>query len=162
MASRKTDVVGIIGLGIMGGSFAQNLVAAGWRVIGYDVDPSRCRALARLGVEIAADAGDVARKTKTIITSLPSPKVLAATVAAIVKAKVPRRVIVRSRSNTVTPSRSASTSRSCQVRIGRWSVAMSFTSCPIDLWTSPAPASRTGKDVRHEITAMSFDIAEHV
>ena len=76
----------------MGGAFAQNLVAAGWRVIGYDVAPARRRALARAGVEIAADAADVARKAKTIITSLPKPEALAATAAAIAKAGVPRRV----------------------------------------------------------------------
>jgi putative dehydrogenase len=98
---RAADVVGIIGLGIMGGSFAQNLVAAGWRVVGYDIAPARRRALARLGVEIAADAGEVARKTKTIITSLPSPKALAATVDAIVRAKVPRRVIVEASTFTL-------------------------------------------------------------
>ena len=84
MASK--GVVGVVGLGIMGGSFAQNLVAAGWRVIGYDVAPERRRALAQLGVEIAADAVDVARKAKTIITSLPKPAALAATAAAIAKA----------------------------------------------------------------------------
>ncbi len=94
MAAKNKGAVGIIGLGIMGGSFAQNLVAAGWRVVGYDIDAARCRAMARAGVEIAADAGDVAHRVSTIITSLPSPKALAATVAAIVKAKVPRRVIV--------------------------------------------------------------------
>jgi putative dehydrogenase len=93
MASGK-KAVGIIGLGIMGGSFAQNLVASGWHVIGYDIDAARRRAMARAGVEIAADATDVARRAKTIITSLPSPKALAATVKAIVKAKLPRRVFV--------------------------------------------------------------------
>ena len=94
MASDRKGVVGIIGLGIMGGSFAQNLVASGWRVVGYDLDASRRRAMARAGVEIATDAEDVARKAKTIITSLPNPVALAATVKAIVKAKLPRRVIV--------------------------------------------------------------------
>ncbi len=58
MASGHKGVVGIIGLGIMGGSFAQNLVTAGWRVFGYDIAPERRRALARVGVEIAADAAD--------------------------------------------------------------------------------------------------------
>ena len=101
MASGHKGVVGIIGLGIMGGSFAQNLVAAGWRVIGYDIAPERRRALARAGVEIAADAADVARKAKTIITSLPSPKALAATVTAIVGAKVPRRVVVEASTFTL-------------------------------------------------------------
>jgi L-threonate 2-dehydrogenase len=94
MAAKAKGIVGVVGLGIMGGAFAQNLLAAGRRVIGYDIDPVRRRALARLGVEIAKDAGDVARKAKIIITSLPSPKALAATVATIVKAKVPRRVVV--------------------------------------------------------------------
>jgi L-threonate 2-dehydrogenase len=101
MALGKKGVVGIVGLGIMGGSFAQNLVAAGWRVIGFDISPQRRRAMARAGVEIASDAGDVARKVKTIITSLPSPKALAATVDAIVKAKVPRRVIVEASTFTL-------------------------------------------------------------
>jgi putative dehydrogenase len=97
----KKGAVGIVGLGIMGGSFAQNLVAAGWRVIGFDIAPERRRAMTRAGVEIAADAADVARKAKTIITSLPSPKALAATVEAIVKAKVPRRVIVEASTFTL-------------------------------------------------------------
>jgi putative dehydrogenase len=101
MASRTKGTVGIIGLGIMGGSFAQNLVASRWRVIGYDIDASRRKAMARAGVEIAADAADVARKAKTIITSLPSPKALAVTVKAIVKAKLPRRVIVEASTFTL-------------------------------------------------------------
>jgi len=101
MASRRKGAVGIVGLGIMGGSFACNLVAAGWRVIGYDIAPQRRRAMARAGVEIAADASELARKAKTIITSLPSPKALAATVEAIVKAKVPRRVIVEASTFTL-------------------------------------------------------------
>src|SRR3984957_12685772 len=94
MVLGKKGVVGIVGLGIMGGSFAQNLVAAGWRVIGYDIAPERGRAMVRAGIEVAADAADVASKAKIIITSLPNPKALAATVKAIVGAKLPRRVIV--------------------------------------------------------------------
>ena len=94
MAGKKKGVVGIVGLGIMGGAFAQNLLAAGWRVIGCDVAVARRRALARAGVEIAADAGDVARQAPIIIASLPKPSALAATVTAIVKAGVPRRVII--------------------------------------------------------------------
>jgi putative dehydrogenase len=101
MAAKNKGAVGIIGLGIMGGSFAQNLVASGWRVVGYDIDPARRRAMARAGVEIAEDAGDVAYRVPTIITSLPSPKALATTVAAIVKAKAPRRVIVEASTFTI-------------------------------------------------------------
>ncbi len=94
MAKKKKGAVGVVGLGIMGGAFAENLHAAGWRVIGYDIAPARRRALARIGVEIAADVGEVARQAPTIILSLPKPAALAATVAAIAKAKVPRRVVI--------------------------------------------------------------------
>jgi putative dehydrogenase len=94
MAVKKKGVVGIVGLGIMGGAFAENLLAAGWRVVGYDVAAARRRALARKGVEIAADAGEVARKAPTMILSLPKPSALAATVDAIVKADAPRRIVI--------------------------------------------------------------------
>jgi len=86
--------VGIVGLGIMGGAFARNLNAAGWRVIGYDVDRTRRRALARAGVEIVPDVATLATAAPTIVTSLPKPGALDATVKAIARARLPRRVIV--------------------------------------------------------------------
>ena len=86
--------VGVIGLGIMGGAFARNLVAAGWRVVGYDIDAARRRAMARAGIEIAEDAKTLAAEVRTIITSLPKPAALDATVRAIIDANVDRRVIV--------------------------------------------------------------------
>jgi putative dehydrogenase len=42
-AKPKRKTVGVVGLGIMGGSFARNLVADGWRVVGYDISPARRR-----------------------------------------------------------------------------------------------------------------------
>jgi 3-hydroxyisobutyrate dehydrogenase-like beta-hydroxyacid dehydrogenase len=87
-------VVGIVGLGIMGGAFAENLLASGWRVVGFDIDRARKRAMARAGVEIVADAGELARKTATIITSLPSPRALHATVRAILNARTRGRLVV--------------------------------------------------------------------
>jgi putative dehydrogenase len=98
MANRK---VGVVGLGIMGGAFAQNLVKAGWHVVGYDIDPARRRAMAKVGVEIAADAKGVATETPTIITSLPKPAALEATVKAIVEARVRPRVIVEASTFTI-------------------------------------------------------------
>ena len=93
--------VGIVGLGIMGGAFAHNLHAAGWRVIGYDIDRQRCRALARSGVDIAADAGVLAAESPVIITSLPKASALAATAAAIAAACVPRRVVIEASTFTL-------------------------------------------------------------
>jgi 3-hydroxyisobutyrate dehydrogenase-like beta-hydroxyacid dehydrogenase len=86
--------VGIVGLGIMGGAFARNLVRAGWRVVGYDVDEARCRAMARAGVEIAHDAKTLAGAVEIIITSLPKPAAFDATVKSIIQARVAPRIIV--------------------------------------------------------------------
>ena len=94
MRRGKKATVGVIGLGIMGGAFAHNLIAAGWRVIGYDIAPARRRAMAKRGVHIAESAEDVARQARTVISSLPKPSALVETALAIAEAGLPRRVIV--------------------------------------------------------------------
>ncbi len=59
--------VGIVGLGIMGGAIARNLVDRGWRVIGFDIDASRRVELGLTNVTIAADVGEVARDAPVIM-----------------------------------------------------------------------------------------------
>jgi 3-hydroxyisobutyrate dehydrogenase-like beta-hydroxyacid dehydrogenase len=65
--------VGIIGLGIMGGAIARNLIERGWRVIGFDVNSERNAELAQAKVLIAGDVSQVTRETPVIMTSLPTP-----------------------------------------------------------------------------------------
>jgi putative dehydrogenase len=65
--------VGIIGLGIMGGAIAANLMERGWTVIGYDVDKDRMAELAAAGMATANSVQDVAKASVYILTSLPSP-----------------------------------------------------------------------------------------
>jgi 3-hydroxyisobutyrate dehydrogenase-like beta-hydroxyacid dehydrogenase len=101
MAARSKGTVGVVGLGIMGGSFARNLVESGWRVVGYDLDAKRNRALAKAGVEIAPDVATLAESVPTIITSLPSPKALDAVVGEIVRAKLASKVIVEASTFTL-------------------------------------------------------------
>ena len=95
MAAKRTKgTLGVIGLGIMGGAFARNLVAAGWRVVGYDPHPARNREAKRAGVELAKNAADVAAVVPTILTSLPKPQALVDTAQAIAAAKLKSKVIV--------------------------------------------------------------------
>jgi putative dehydrogenase len=94
-------VVGVVGLGIMGGSFARNLAAAGWRVIGFDIDGARRKEAAAAGVTAVTSAQEVAREAETIITSLPHPGALDVTAAAIVDAGVSRRVVVEASTFTL-------------------------------------------------------------
>jgi 3-hydroxyisobutyrate dehydrogenase/glyoxylate/succinic semialdehyde reductase len=86
--------VGIVGLGIMGSAIARNLVERGWRVIGFDVDAARCAELARAGVTIAEDAGEVARGAPVIMTSLPDPAAVAAVARQIADSAAPPRIVV--------------------------------------------------------------------
>jgi 3-hydroxyisobutyrate dehydrogenase-like beta-hydroxyacid dehydrogenase len=94
-AAKKTKgTVGVVGLGIMGGAFAKNLAAAGWRVIGYDISAARRREAARAGVEVGISAADVAAKAPVILTSLPKPSALMDTARKIAAAKLPRKLLV--------------------------------------------------------------------
>jgi 3-hydroxyisobutyrate dehydrogenase-like beta-hydroxyacid dehydrogenase len=93
-ARRRKGTVGVIGLGIMGGAFAKNLVKAGWRVVGYDTSAARRREAKRAGVEIADSAVELAGAVPTILTSLPKPDALADTVRKIAAAKLKRKLLV--------------------------------------------------------------------
>lgn len=104
MSPKKTKskgTVGVIGLGIMGGSFARNLVAGGWRVVGYDISAERRKELAKAGVEVAKDARALAAAVPVIITSLPKPEALISTAKMIAALGIPRRIVVECSTFTI-------------------------------------------------------------
>jgi putative dehydrogenase len=86
--------VGIVGLGIMGGAIARNLVERGWRVIGFDTDPARCADLAQAHVIIADDVAQVARDAPIIMTSLPTPAAVENVAQAIANSGQPPRIVI--------------------------------------------------------------------
>lgn len=95
MATKKNKgSVGVIGMGIMGGAFARNLAAGGWRVIGYDPSKQATAAAKRAGVEIARSATEVAQKASIVLTSLPKPAALHAVARELAVAKLPKRTLV--------------------------------------------------------------------
>src|ERR1700733_8086416 len=67
MASRTP--VGVIGVGLMGEVYARRLVAAGFTVIGYDVDPAKTARLANLGAQAGA-LTDIAQKCEPIVLAV--------------------------------------------------------------------------------------------
>jgi 3-hydroxyisobutyrate dehydrogenase/glyoxylate/succinic semialdehyde reductase len=87
-------IVGIIGLGIMGGAIARNLVDRGWRVIGFDIDAARRAELGLANVSIAADVGQVARDAPILMTSLPTPAAVEDVARAIANSGEPSRIVV--------------------------------------------------------------------
>ena len=89
-----SKTIGVVGLGIMGGAFAKNLVAAGWRVIGCDLEPARCAEARAAGIEIADGAAAVAEAASDIITSLPTAQAVLETARAIAGAKGRGRTVI--------------------------------------------------------------------
>ena len=65
--------VGVVGLGIMGGAFARHLVAAGFYVLGFDPAAGPRQEFTRRGGHVQRSCAEVARATRVIISSLPSP-----------------------------------------------------------------------------------------
>jgi len=66
------DVLGFIGLGVMGQPMCRNLARkSGARVVAYDPRSQRLRELADDGVQAAASAADVAARAGTIFLCLP-------------------------------------------------------------------------------------------
>ncbi len=83
--------IGIIGLGIMGGAMARNLIDAGWQVFGYDTDAAR---MAIPGLQPRDSAASVAADSTLILTSLPSVKAVIATAEAIAATGLPPRIVI--------------------------------------------------------------------
>jgi 3-hydroxyisobutyrate dehydrogenase-like beta-hydroxyacid dehydrogenase len=62
--------IGLIGLGLLGQALAQRLIAAAYRVAGFDIDASKNTALTALGGESAASAAAVAERSDVIVLAV--------------------------------------------------------------------------------------------
>jgi 2-hydroxy-3-oxopropionate reductase len=68
--------IGLIGLGIMGGPMAKNLMKADYQIIVHDINREAVQELIALGAEEAHSPKEIAQKCDVIITMLPdSPDV---------------------------------------------------------------------------------------
>jgi len=70
MSSQYT--VGVIGLGIMGGAFARNMLDAGFTVVGHDISEKNVQELVNHGGTAAQSGLQVAQQADVLLTSLPS------------------------------------------------------------------------------------------
>jgi 3-hydroxyisobutyrate dehydrogenase-like beta-hydroxyacid dehydrogenase len=61
--------VGVIGVGLMGEVYTRRLIAAGFTVIGFDVDPAKNARLANLGA-LAGTLADIAQKCDPIVVAV--------------------------------------------------------------------------------------------
>jgi 3-hydroxyisobutyrate dehydrogenase-like beta-hydroxyacid dehydrogenase len=64
------DVIALIGMGLLGSALAENLLAAGFAVRGYDIDATRLREHAERGGVCATSPVDTARGASVVMTCL--------------------------------------------------------------------------------------------
>ncbi len=72
--NKKT--IGFVGLGLMGSGMVKNLLAGGYAVIGYDIDPNKMAEIAATGADIIQDIEKLSTQTDLIFLSLPNSQVV--------------------------------------------------------------------------------------
>src|SRR5262245_28090143 len=72
MTAAATPTVGVVGLGLLGHAVASRLIAAGHRVVGFDVAAPRLAELAAIGGQPVASVRAVAAASDAVCTVLPS------------------------------------------------------------------------------------------
>ncbi len=86
--------VGIVGLGIMGGAIARNLIDRGWHVIGFDIDPARRAEFAQAKLTFASDVVQLTRQAPLVMTSLPAPAAVNEVANAIASSGQSPRIVI--------------------------------------------------------------------
>ena len=71
MTEPASTTIGFIGLGIMGGPMAANLLKAGYPVVGYDVVPAAVEKFTAAGGKAAESVAAVTAESDVVITMLP-------------------------------------------------------------------------------------------
>jgi len=68
--------VGLIGIGLVGTALAENLIRAGYFVVGCDIDSSKCRHLEKIGGRAVSTPREVAADVKRVFLSLMSTDIV--------------------------------------------------------------------------------------
>ncbi|MEW6673097.1 MAG: NAD(P)-dependent oxidoreductase [Thermodesulfobacteriota bacterium] len=76
----KKRTIGYVGLGLMGMGMVRNLLAAGFAVIGHDLDTAKIDAAAAMGAAACLNPADLVPQADVIMLSLPNSHVVNAVV----------------------------------------------------------------------------------
>ncbi len=76
MVQQGKKRIGFVGLGLMGGGMARNLLRAGFPLAGYDLDPAKVQAVVDAGGKAVARPEALAGEVDVIMTSLPNSHVV--------------------------------------------------------------------------------------
>lgn len=89
--------LGLVGLGLVGTAMAERLLAKGFEVVGFDIDPARREHLEKLGGQVPGNPAEVSEQVDRLILSLPDTNVVLQVVegpAGILEAATPPKYII--------------------------------------------------------------------
>jgi 3-hydroxyisobutyrate dehydrogenase-like beta-hydroxyacid dehydrogenase len=89
---KTTETVGMVGLGNMGYPIALNLIEAGYRIVGYEIDVNRWKSTDQLSY--VEDLESLANKTTVILLSLPDSSAVEEVVGELLTFNVPHKLVV--------------------------------------------------------------------
>jgi 3-hydroxyisobutyrate dehydrogenase-like beta-hydroxyacid dehydrogenase len=90
----SSERIGIIGLGLVGSALAERLMAAGFDVSGYDINPARVEEFQAAGGASAPTALEAARGCPLVLLSLPTSEIGAAVIEQIEPGLAPGVTVV--------------------------------------------------------------------
>src|SRR5262245_22973659 len=90
----QKQTVGVIGLGLMGEVLSGRLMAAGFGVLGYDIDPTKNARLAARGGKAAASPAEVAACSVIALAVFNTDQVEEVTESVLLPAVAPGTVVL--------------------------------------------------------------------
>lgn len=104
-SSDPSVTVGLIGVGNMGASFAERILAEGYPLVVYSRTPAKAHAIGARGAAVAESPQDLARRADVVLTSLPDDRALEDVAEQVLGAAGAGTVLVDT--STVSPAASA-------------------------------------------------------
>ncbi len=71
-----TQIVGFVGLGVLGSAIAQNFVSGGLSVVGFDVSEHACEKARNIGVTVLDTPAQLSAQCSVVFTCLPNAQAL--------------------------------------------------------------------------------------
>ena len=75
--ANEPEEIGLVGVGLVGMALAEHLIAAGYRVIGCDIDPGRRAELEKIGGTPVSRPAEVAQRSSRVFLSLMTSAIVA-------------------------------------------------------------------------------------
>jgi 2-hydroxy-3-oxopropionate reductase len=72
----REELIGFIGVGVMGGPMARRLLERGHKLIVHDANPAALKSMVKLGARVAKSPREVADRAQIVLASLPTPQIV--------------------------------------------------------------------------------------